>query len=201
MLAIASSTSHTWFASIISLRSAPISSRRMRARRTSSSRFLLEMRPPLRDAFAREAPDLVVVVSKPACGCRVCGVAAREHFGFAIGFGRRAAAQHRERFVRRQRIGHVTKVQTVNERFRAHVDQQLPHRAGTTGQQSCRDSGRLSQPSTWRTLGWMAKSSSSMLLDDPTTTRCKTRSIGAARRTSSCSYLTCCGSMASTFVR
>ena len=49
MFAIASSTSHTWLASIISGRRGPISSRMMRARRRSSSQvaadFDLEMRP------------------------------------------------------------------------------------------------------------------------------------------------------------
>ena len=41
--------------------------------------LLLEMRPALRDAFAREAANLVVVVAEPARRGRVSRVALREH--------------------------------------------------------------------------------------------------------------------------
>ena len=70
MFSMASSTSQTWFASIISLRSGPISSLMRAARRTSSSMspptFILKCVPALRHRLAHERAHPLVRIPEPA---------------------------------------------------------------------------------------------------------------------------------------
>ena len=129
MFAIASSTSQTWFASIISFLSGPISSLMMDALRASSSRsrptFILTWPQPSATASRLRRlifssgypsqPALVVYAGKPWTSIS-CSRSAR---GLV-------APQDLERFLGRYRVGDVAEVHATHELLRAHVHEQLP---------------------------------------------------------------------------
>ena len=130
---IASSTSHCWFASIISVRSRPISSRTSATRRRSSSgrppTFTLKCVQPSAIASRHSARIVVVGVAHPADRRRVGRIARAQQLRLAIALSCAAwRSRSLDRFVRRQRVGDVAEVDARHDLPRRHVGQQLPHR-------------------------------------------------------------------------
>src|SRR5215218_1293845 len=130
MFSIASPTSQTWFASSISLRSGPISSRTTLARLASSSisrpTLILTCPQPASTAFPRELPDQLVRVPEPACAGRVRRESVREHLCFPIVLRPFVFAQDLERLLACDRVGYVAEVHAGDDLLGAHVREELP---------------------------------------------------------------------------
>ena len=86
------------------------------------------MRPACLHRFTGQAAHFLFGVTQPTGGRGVAGVTLTQHLLFALGLARRRAAQHRNGFLRRQRIGDKGEVDAAYEFFRAHVREQFPDR-------------------------------------------------------------------------
>src|SRR5206468_9336244 len=87
-----------------------------------------EMPPTLRERLATEFTNVLVGVADPSGGCRVSGASSREQARFASAARLLLPLECLHRFVRRQRIGDVSKVDARDDLFRREVRQQLPER-------------------------------------------------------------------------
>ena len=131
--AIASSTSQTWFASIIRTPSRPIAARMIAARAIVrldvGADLHLEVREARRARLAHERLDLVVGVAEPARRRRVRRVARRDDRALALGGAVGACVpQQVERLLGREGVRDVAEVDARDELLGGHVGEQLPER-------------------------------------------------------------------------
>src|SRR5262249_18508545 len=93
-----------------------------------TSHLDLEVRPPLLDAFAAKATDLVLGGAEPACGRPGGRIARATHLSVAVSSRCSVRGEDIECIFRRERGRDVAEVDAPDERFGAHVGEQLPQR-------------------------------------------------------------------------
>jgi hypothetical protein len=90
--------------------------------------FELERLPTLRYRLSTQRAHRLVAIAEPSCRCRVGRHALGQHRPLSLGTAVLPLAQERDRFIGRQRVQDVPKVDEPHHLFRTHFRHHAPNR-------------------------------------------------------------------------